>query len=181
MWTWWYSTSTFQHNEEASPISKGVAEIWINITLQGINLVARHTWAIKVTWVATFRDDYQRVKPGPPYHSVIFHTKTSMGNPWVARTLSQCHLWSTVRCRPTQRPLTLLSLQDPINPVCASTQLNACCNKAQPTRSLINIGGGFHLRCSEYENRPLSTFPSGILHSPLVAPPGLTWSYKSDH
>jgi hypothetical protein len=31
-----------------------------------------------------------------------------------------------------------------------------------------------HLRSSEYENRPLSTFPSGILHFPLAAAPGLT-------
>jgi hypothetical protein len=30
-------------------------------------------------------------------------------------------------------------------PVCASTQLNACCNGAQPTQSLINTSGGYHL------------------------------------
>jgi hypothetical protein len=139
------------------------------VTLQGINLATRHTWATKATRVATFRDDYQRVDPGPPYPSVIFHVKSSTCSPGMARTLSQCHPWGTVGCRPTQRPSTLLILWDPINPVCASTQLNACCNRAQPTRSLINTCGGYHLRSSEYENRPLSTFPSGILHFPLVA------------
>jgi hypothetical protein len=40
-------------------------------------------------------------------------------------------------------------------------------------RSLIDIGGGCHLQSSKYENRPLSTFPSGILHFPLIAPSGL--------
>jgi hypothetical protein len=44
------------------------------------------------TRVATFHDDYQRVELGPPYPSAIFHMKTSTGSPWVARTLSQCHL-----------------------------------------------------------------------------------------
>jgi hypothetical protein len=40
-------------------------------------------------------------------------------------------------------------------------------------RFLIDIGGGYHLRSSEYENIPLSTFSSGILHFPLIAPPDL--------
>jgi hypothetical protein len=150
------------------------------VTLQGINLATWHTWATKATWVATVRDDYQRVEPGPPYPSVVFHTKTSMGSPWVTRTLSQCHLWSTVGCHLTQQPSMLLSLRDPINLVYASTQLNACCNRTQPTWSIIDTGRGYHLQSSEYENRPLSTFPSGILHFPLVALPNLTQSYKSD-
>jgi hypothetical protein len=163
----------FEHSGQAPPISEGVTEIRINITLQGINLATWHTWTTKASRVTTFRDNYQRVKSGPPYPSIVFHTKTSLGSPWVARTLSQCHLWSTVGCHPTQRPSKLLSLWNPIKPICASTQLNACCNRAQPTQSLIDTGGGYHLRSSEYENRPLSTFQSGILHFPLVAPPGL--------
>jgi hypothetical protein len=30
---------------------------------------------------------------------------------------------------------------------------------AQPTRSLINSGGGYHIRSSEHENTPLYAFP----------------------
>jgi hypothetical protein len=142
MWTWWNSTSMFEHREQASPISEGVTEIRITITLQGINLATWHTWATKATRVATFHDDYQRVEPDLPYPSAIFHAKTSTGNLWVAQTLSQCHPWSTVGCHPTQWPSTLLSLWDPINPICTSTQHNTCCNRAQPMRSLIDIGGG---------------------------------------
>jgi hypothetical protein len=37
---------------------------------------------MKATRVATFRDDYQRVDLGPPYPSVVFHVKTSIGSPW---------------------------------------------------------------------------------------------------
>jgi hypothetical protein len=158
----------FEHSEQASSVS------------EGINLATWHTWATKVTWVATFRDDYQRVPSGPLYPSVVFHMKTLMGSLCVARTLSHCHPWSTVGCCPTQRLSTLLSLWDNINPVCANTQLNAYCNRAQPTWSLIDTGGGYHLRSSEDENRPLSTFTSGILHFPLVASLGLIYSYKSD-
>jgi hypothetical protein len=128
------------------------------VTLQGINLATRHTWATKAIRVTTFRDDYQRIEPDPPYPSAVFHTKTSTRSPWVTRILPQCHLWSTMGRRPNQRPSTLLSLWDPINPVCASTQLNACCNMAQPTWSLIDTRRGYHLRSSEYENRSLSTF-----------------------
>jgi hypothetical protein len=174
MWTWWYSTSTFEHSEQASHISEGVAEIRINITLQGINLATQHTWATKATRVTTFRDDYQRVEPGPPYPSVVFNAKTSTGSPWVVRTLFQCHPWSTVGCRPTQQPSTLLTLRNLINPVCASTQPNTYCNMVQPTQSLIDSGSGYHIKSSEYEDRALSTFPSGILHFSLLVLPDLT-------
>jgi hypothetical protein len=30
---------------------------------------------MKATRVATFHDDYQRVDPGPPYPSAVFHAK----------------------------------------------------------------------------------------------------------
>jgi hypothetical protein len=40
--------------------------------------------------VATVHDDYQRVKPGPPYPSVVFHVYASVDTSWVAQTLSHC-------------------------------------------------------------------------------------------
>jgi hypothetical protein len=52
--------------------------------------------------------------------------------------------------------------------------INACCNRAQPMQSLIDIGGGYHLHSFEREHRPLSPFPSSILHFPLIPPPSLT-------
>jgi hypothetical protein len=43
--------------------------------------------------------------------------------------------------------------------------INACCNGAQSTRSLIDTGGGYQLWSSKYENRSLSLLP--IRYSPL--------------
>jgi hypothetical protein len=46
--------------------------------------------------------------------------------------------------------------------------INACY-----TWPLINTGGDYLLQSSKHENIPLSPFPSGILHFPLVTPPDL--------
>jgi hypothetical protein len=60
--------------------------------------------------------------------------------------------------------IKLLSLWDPINPICVSTQLNACWNRAQPTRSLIDAGGGYHLRApnltSDHSHSSHPVFPT---------------------
>jgi hypothetical protein len=90
-------------------------EIQINSQpCKGINLTTRHTWDRREPQVATVHDNYQRVKPGPPYPSVIFHTYASADTPWVARTLSHCTpVKYMVGCRPTQRPSKLLSLETP--------------------------------------------------------------------
>jgi hypothetical protein len=65
-----------------------VAEIQINITLEGNNLTTWHTWATQAPRVVTFHDDYQRVGTG----SYLALAPSSMryldGHPWVARTLS---------------------------------------------------------------------------------------------
>jgi hypothetical protein len=38
--------------------------------------------------VAIVHNDYQRVKSGPPYPSVVFHAYASVDILWVAQTLS---------------------------------------------------------------------------------------------
>jgi hypothetical protein len=55
---------------------------------KGINLTTRHTRARRAPRVATVHDDYQRVEPGPPYTSAIFHAYASADTPWVAQTPS---------------------------------------------------------------------------------------------
>jgi hypothetical protein len=135
------------------------------VTLQG-----------KITWQQDTREP-RRYHEWPPFALTIKESsrahrtlvpsstrKPRRGSPWVARTLSQWHPWSTVGCRPTQRPSMVLSLRDPINPVCVSTQLNACCNMAQPTRSLIDTGGGYHLEApnltSDHSHPSHPVFPT---------------------
>jgi hypothetical protein len=141
-------------------------------TWHGINLATRHTWVTKATRVTTFHDNYQRVELGSPYPSVIFHAKISIGSSWVARILSQYHPWSTVGCRLTHQLSKLLSLRDPW--ILYAPVHNQSCSSGSDGRSSINSGGGYHLQSSEYENIPLSIFPSGIFHFPLIAPLGLT-------
>jgi hypothetical protein len=46
-------------------------------------------------------------------------------------------------------------------------------NRAQPTWVLIDIGGGYHLQSSKLTTDLSPTFPSDILHFPLVSPLGL--------
>jgi hypothetical protein len=79
---------------------------------------------MKATRVATFHDDYQRIKSGPPYPSADLPRDTSPGIhgwppyypnvtrevQWGVVQLSDC--WSYYVCG------------IPINPVCISTQLN---------------------------------------------------------
>jgi hypothetical protein len=45
--------------------------------------------------------------------------------------------------------------------------------------ALTDIGRGYHIRASNTTTNLSSTFPSGILHSPLVAPLGLILNHLS--
>jgi hypothetical protein len=118
-----------------------------------------------------------RVLPRP---SVIFHEKTLMGSPWVARTLSQCTSVKRGKVLSNSATVKATKFVRPYKSRMRQYIINAYCNMVQPTRSLIDTGGSYHLQSFKYENRSLSTFPSGILHFPLVASSGLTYSYKSD-
>jgi hypothetical protein len=44
--------------------------------------------------------------------------------------------------------------------------------RAQPMRAIINTGGGYHLGGPNMKIDLSQTFPSSILHNPLVSPPG---------
>jgi hypothetical protein len=116
-----------------------------------------------------------------PHPSTVFHAKTSTGSPWVAQTLSQCTSVKRGKVSFYSTTVEATKFVGPHKSRMRQYIINASCGRAQSTWSLIDTGGGYHLWSSEYENRRLSTFPSGILHFPLVAPPNLTYSYKSDH
>jgi hypothetical protein len=132
--TWWYCTCTFVHSEQASPISEGVTEIRIN-----------SHFAREITWQHDRREPHRYHEWPPfaltikelgwvlPHTSVIFHVKTSTGSPWVTWILSQCTPVKRGKVSSNSTIIKLLSLWDPINLVCISTQLNACCNRAQLT------------------------------------------------
>jgi hypothetical protein len=54
---------------------------------------------------------------------------------------------------------------DSIYPVCVST-FKCLFNRAQPTRALIDTGGGYHLGAPNIRSDHSSSFPSSILHFP---------------
>jgi hypothetical protein len=156
----------FGCSEQASHIYEGVMEIWINshlareITWQHDTCEPwrQHEWP---PFMMTIKDLGQVL----PHPSVVFHTKTSLGSPWVARTLSLLSSVKWGKLSSNSVTVELLSLRDPNNSHMRRYIINAYCNKAQPMRSLIDKGGGYHLRSSEYENRPLSLIL--IRYSPL--------------
>jgi hypothetical protein len=61
---------------------------------------------------------------------------------------------------------------DSICPVCVST-FNCLLVWTQPTWTLIDIGGGYHLGALNFRSDHSSSFPSSILPFPLIAPLGL--------
>jgi hypothetical protein len=144
-----------------SPISEGVAELRINNQpCKGINLTTQHTRARRAPRVATVHDDYQRVEPDPPYPSVVFHAYASADTLWVARTLS--HSTPVKYGGISSNSATVEATQ------CVGLHISCMCqyiirwefNQIQPTRVLINTGGGYHRAAPNLRSRPLSTFPS---------------------
>jgi hypothetical protein len=105
-----------------SPMSEGVAEIWINNQpCKGINLITRHTQARRAPQVAKIHDVTKtpgRVSPRP---SAVFHAYALADTLWVAQTLSHytSMKWGKVSSNSSTHEATQFG--DSICPVCVST------------------------------------------------------------
>jgi hypothetical protein len=64
--------------------------------------------------------------------------------------------------------------------VCVST-FKCLFIRTQPTRALTDTGGGYHLKAPNIISDHSPSFPSSILHFPLIAPPGLQLCQPIDH
>jgi hypothetical protein len=164
-----------------SLISESVMEIRINNQpCKGINLTTRHTQARRAPRVATIHDVTK--KPGwvLPRPSAVFHAYASADIPWVAQTLSRFTSvkWGKVSSNSLKHEATQFG--DSICPVCVST-FKCLFIQIQPIRALINTGGGFHLEASNIRSDHSPSFPSSILHCPLIAPPGLQLCQPLDY
>jgi hypothetical protein len=73
---------------------------------------------------------------------------------------------------PTQQHVKLLSLGIPYIPY-ASVQFKCLFIRTQPTRALNDTGSGYHLGALNIGSDHSSSFPSSILHFPLIASLGL--------
>jgi hypothetical protein len=164
-----------------SPMFEGVTEIWINSQpCEGINLTTWHTqarghheWQQFTTWPKSRAGSYLTLVPS----STRMPRRTHRG--WPEHYPIE-HPWSKVGYRPTHRHMKLLSLGIPYVPY-ALVHFKCMFIWTQPTRALIDTGGGYHLGASNLWFRPLQTFPSSILHFPQIAPSGLQLCQPFDH
>jgi hypothetical protein len=74
--------------------------------------------------------------------------------------------------RLTRQHVKLLSLGIPYVPY-ASVHFKCLFIQTQPTWAIINTGGGYHLRAPNIRWDHSPSFPSSILHFPLIASSGL--------
>jgi hypothetical protein len=82
--------------------------------------------------------------------------------------------------RPTQRHVKVLSLGIPYVPY-ASVHFQCLFIRTQPMQAIDDTGGGYHLGAPNIRSDHSSSFPSSILHFPLIAPPGLQLCQPFDH
>jgi hypothetical protein len=85
-----------------------------------------------------------------------------------------------VAYRPTQRHMKLLSLGISYVPY-ASVYFKCLFIWIQPTRALIDTGGGYHLGAPNIRSDHSSSFSSSILYFSLIASPSLQLYQSFDH
>jgi hypothetical protein len=109
-----------------------------------------------------------------------FHVYASVDTPWVAHALSH---FTTVRYGRIASVLAAHSatqFRDSICPICVST-FKCLFIWTQPTRALNDSGGGYHLGALNIISDHSPSFPSSILHFPLIALPNLQLCQSFDH
>jgi hypothetical protein len=161
-----------------SPMSEGVAEIRINNQpCKGINLTTRHTQAWRAPRVSTIHDEVKEMIRAHLTLVHVFHAYASMDTPWVAHALSHFTSVRYGRIASVSTAHDATQFGDSICPVCIST-FKWLFNRAQPMRALIDTGGGYHLEDPNIRSDHSPSFPSSILHFPLISPPGLILNYS---
>jgi hypothetical protein len=110
----------------------------------------------------------------------VFHAYASADTAWVAHALSH---YTSVRYGmivSLSAAHNATQFRDSICPVCISTY-KCLFNRDQPTWALIDTGGGYCLEAPNIRSDHSPSFPSSILHFPLIAPPGLQLCQSFDH
>jgi hypothetical protein len=122
--------------------------------------------------VATIHDVIKKSGQVVPQSSAIFHVYASVDTPWAAQTLSHCTPVKRGKVSSNSSTHDATQFGDSICPICVSI-IKCLFNRAQLIRALINTGGAYHLGALHFRSDYSSSFPSNILHFPLIAPPGL--------
>jgi hypothetical protein len=164
-----------------SLISESVVEIRINNQpCKGINLITRHTQARRTPRVATIHDEVKETIRTHLTLVHVFHAYASMDTSWVAHTLSHYTPIRYGRIAFVSAAHDATQFRDSICLICVST-FKCLFIRTQPTWDLINTGGGYHLGAPNIRSDHSPSFPSSILHFPLIALPGLQLCQSFDH
>jgi hypothetical protein len=164
-----------------SPMSEGVAEIRINNQpCKDINLTTQHTLAQRAPRVATIHNEVKETIRAHLTLVHVFHAYASTDTPWVAHALSHYTSIRYGRIASVSTGHDATQFGDSICPVCVCT-FKCLFIQTQPTRALTDTGGGYHLEALNIRSDHSPSFPSSILHFPLIAPPGLQLCQSFDH
>jgi hypothetical protein len=102
----------------------------------------------------------------------VFHAYASPNTPWVAHALSHCTPVRYGRIAFISAIYDVTQFGDSICHVCIS--IFQMLVHSDPTDVGLNRHRrGYHLGASNFRSDHSSSFPSSILHFPLIAPPGL--------
>jgi hypothetical protein len=107
----------------------------------------------------------------------VFHAYASADTPWVAHALSHCTPVRYGRIASVSAAHDATQFGDSVCPVCVST-FKCLFIQTQPMRALTNTGMGYHLGAPNIRSDHSHSFPSSILHFPLIAPPGLILNHS---
>jgi hypothetical protein len=110
----------------------------------------------------------------------VFHAYASADTPWVAHALSHYTSIRYGRIASISAAHDAIQFRDSICLVCIST-FKCLFIQTQLTWTLIDKSGGYHLEALNIRSDHSPSFPSSILHFPLIAPPGLELCQPFDH
>jgi hypothetical protein len=110
----------------------------------------------------------------------VFHAYASMDTPLVAHALFHFTSVTYGRIAFVSAAHDATQFGDFICPIYIST-FKCLFNRAQLTWALIDTGGGYHHEAPNNISDHYPSFPSSILHFPIIAPPGLQLCHSFDH
>jgi hypothetical protein len=154
-------------------ISESVTEIRINNQpCKGINLTTQHTQAQRAPRVATIHAEVKETIWAHLSLVHVFHVYALADTRWVAHALSYFTSIRYGRIASVSAAYDATQFGDSICPICVCT-FKCLFIQTQPTRALIDTGGGYHLDAPNIRSDHSPSFPSSILHFPLIATLGL--------
>jgi hypothetical protein len=130
--------------------------------------------------VATIHDEVKETIRAHLTLVHVFHAYASTDTPCVAHALSHFTSVKYGRIPSISAAHDATQFGNFIYPICVST-FKCLFNRAQPMCALIDTGKSYHLGAPNIRSDHSSSFPSSILHFPLIAPPDLILNHSTNY